>query len=44
MTTKEKILKEYKNKKNWIPPSYGWIAKKVGCSKAYVAKIVTGSK
>jgi len=39
MTLKEQILKEYAKLKT-VRQSYGEIAKKVGCNKTYVYKVV----
>jgi len=41
MTTKEKVIKEYK-KVYQAHPSYRDIAKKVGCSKTLVAYYIKG--
>lgn len=44
MTTKEQIIKLYKDKKNWVAPSQSWIAREVGCAKSYVHKVISNLK
>lgn len=39
-TNREKVQEAYQDKKNWKPPSLGWIAKKLGVSKGLVARYV----
>lgn len=43
MTLKEKILKEYSKLKT-VRQSYGEIAKKLGCEKSYVFRVVKEAK
>jgi biotin operon repressor len=43
MTLKQQILKEYSKLKQ-VPQSYSEIAKKLGCDKTYVFKVIKQSK
>lgn len=39
-TNRQKVQEVYQNKAYWKPPSLMWIAKKLGISKALVARYV----
>lgn len=43
MTLKQRILQEYKKLKT-VRQSYGEIAKKLGCEKSYVYRVVKAQK
>jgi len=42
MDKKEHALKVYKDRRNWTPPSYSMIAKKVGISKTLAYYYING--